>query len=119
MSTLVYFWAPVGVMAWRLWPKLDVLTRRAFWRTLLIFYVLAFGMEYVYLYLKVWTFSEKLDPLLGVRIFNAPIEEFCFWFGATPFGIFVYLGLDRLLRKIDAPTRVHVPRGSPELVLLQ
>jgi lycopene cyclase domain-containing protein len=119
LSTLVYFWAPVAALAWHLWPKLDPLTRKAFWCTMGIFYTLAFGMEYLYLYLQVWTFSEKLDPLLGIRIFNAPVEEFCFWFGATPFALFTYLGLDRMLRPPTTPVKVPEPRGARRLVLLQ
>jgi hypothetical protein len=57
-------------------------------------------MEYVYLSLDVWTFSEEVDPLLGINILGVPIEEFVFWWGASPLFIFVYLGYERLLKRL-------------------
>jgi hypothetical protein len=118
LSTLVYFWGPVALMARLLWPGLDPLTRKAFLITLVLFNSLAFGMEYVYLYFDVWTFSEKVDPLLGLRIFNAPVEEFCFWFGATPFALLLYLWLDRLMPRTAPPKAVRA-RPSPARPVLR
>lgn len=116
ISTLLYFWVPVLLMARWTWPRLDSLDKKAFWRTLAIFYGLALVMEYVYLYYDVWTFSEDFDPLLGLRVFNAPIEEFCFWFGATPFVLLLYLGLERRMRPAVVPP---APKRSGTFVLLQ
>ena len=107
MSTLAYFWFPSILLGLILLPKQDRSTRRAIWLTLAIFIPLTAAMEYVCLYLDIWTFSEKKDPLLGVRIFGAPVEEFSFWFGAQPFVLFSYIGFDWLLRRAGSK-----PAGS-------
>lgn len=109
ISVLIYFWVPVLVMAPFLLPRQDRLTRKAIWITIALFYSMAAVMEYVYLYVDVWTFSEKLDPLLGVRLFGAPIEEFCWWFGVIPFTICLYLFFDLILEPMPAE-RLRLPR---------
>lgn len=91
--TLIVFWIPNVVLFLITHDRLDPLTRRAFWITQLLMLPVTIVMEYVYLKTGIWTFSEALDPLLGVRIFGAPIEEFSFWFGGTPFMLLVYLTL--------------------------
>lgn len=83
--------------------KLGSVNVKSIWITLAIVCPLAFGMEYVYLGLNIWTFSEAMDPLLGIRIWGAPIEEFSFWFGGAPFFILVYLSFDWLLRRRKNP----------------
>ncbi|MFA6030344.1 MAG: lycopene cyclase domain-containing protein [Elusimicrobiota bacterium] len=95
LSTLLYFWLPAAALAWKVYPGLDRLSRRAFWLTLAVFVPLTAAMEFVCLRLDVWTFSEAKDPLLGLRIFGAPVEEFLFWFGAQPFVLFSYLAFRR------------------------
>lgn len=94
LSTLVYFWAPVIILGFFLHRKLSPLEWRSFWIAVCILTPLTTVMEYVYLWCDIWTFSEELDPLLGIRIFGAPIEEFSFWYGATPFILLVYLSID-------------------------
>jgi hypothetical protein len=62
--------------------------------------LMTFAMEFIYRRAtKVWTFSQKTDPLLGIRLFGEPIEEFSFWNGATPFILLVYLALRAYLQK--------------------
>lgn len=99
ISVFSYFWIPVLIMGALLYPKQGRLTKKAFWLTLAIFYPLATGMEYVYLHLDIWTFSEEFDRLLGLSIFGAPVEEFVFWFGAPPFVLMTYFGFDRLFKR--------------------
>ena len=99
LSTLIYFWIPILVMALCLWRHQDRLTRKAFWFTLAVFTLLTGAMEYVCLHLDIWSFSEELDPLLGLHIFGAPVEEFMFWFGGAPFVLFIYIGFDRKFRR--------------------
>lgn len=99
LLTLIYFWLPIVMMGFFLRNKLDKPTKKAFWITIAILLPLAFGMEYVYLYLDIWTFSEAMDPLLGIRIWSAPIEEFSFWFGGLFFLLLLYLSFDWILKK--------------------
>lgn len=99
LSTILYFWIPVTVLGFILRTKLDPLTKKAFWITMAVLSPMTFVMEYVYLWADIWTFSEAMDPLLGIRIWGAPIEEFSFWFGAAPFILLVYLSWDRLLKR--------------------
>lgn len=104
ISTLFYFWLPVVVLsAWTL-PRLSSSHKKAFWISLAVMTPATFAMEYVYLWADIWTFSEALDPLLGIRIWGAPIEEFVFWFGAPPFILLLYLSFDRLIGRRRAAT---------------
>ena len=57
------------------------------------------GMEYLYLKFDVWSFSEEIDPLIGIWFGSAPIEEYVYWFGATPFCLAVYLSYKRLFER--------------------
>ena len=117
ISVLIYFWVPVLAMAPFLLPRQDRLTRKVVWLTLGIFAVLASVNEYIYLHFDLWTFSEKLDPLLGPRLFGAPIEEFWFWFGAIPFTICLYLFFDLILEPRPMPS-LRLPR-VPRIVPLR
>lgn len=91
IDTIIIFWIPILIMGIFLRNKLNPLTKKAFWISVLILTPLTFAMEYVYLWADIWNFTEAVDPLLGIRIWGAPIEEFCYWFGAGPFIILVYL----------------------------
>lgn len=106
ISTLICFWIPAILMGLVFFPKQDDLSRKAFWLTLAIYIPLSTAMEYLCLYLDIWSFSEKKDPLLGLRIFGAPIEEFSFWFGAQPFFLFSYMGFDWLFKRMDAKSTI-------------
>lgn len=109
ISVLIYFWVPVLVMAPFLLPHQDRLTRKIVWLTLGVFAILASVNEYIYLHFDLWTFSELKDPLLGPRLFGAPIEEFWFWFGAIPFTICLYLFFDLILEPKPLPP-LRLPR---------
>lgn len=98
LSTLVYFWIPIAAMGLLLLPRQDDATRKAFWLTLALFTPLTAAMEFVCLRLDIWSFSQAKDPLLGIRLFGAPVEEFSFWFGGAPFVLLTYLGLRRRTR---------------------
>lgn len=96
--TLLVFWIPV-ILLWVLMRRhWDPLTKKAFWISMLIMTPATAVMEYVYLWADIWDFSEELDPLLGIRIFGAPIEEFFFWFGCAPFMLLLYLNFNRWLK---------------------
>ncbi|MFA6092253.1 MAG: lycopene cyclase domain-containing protein [Elusimicrobiota bacterium] len=99
LSTLAYFWIPALVLGFWLYPLQDRLSRKAFWLALACILPMTAVMEYVYLYCGIWGFSQAKDPLLGIWIFGAPIEEFMFWFGAPPFILLAYWGFVRLLGK--------------------
>lgn len=103
LGTLIYFWIPVAIMGFIIRKKWDALSRKAFWYTILTITPMTFVMEYVYLYFDIWNFSEEMDPLLGINIFGAPIEEFSFWFGAGPFILLVYLLIGGLKAKKKTP----------------
>lgn len=99
ISTLIYFWLPVAVLSILSWNKFSSERKKTFILTLAVLLPATFAMEYVYLWADIWTFSEEFDPLLGIRIWGAPIEEFSFWFGAPPFILLVYFVFDRFLPK--------------------
>jgi lycopene cyclase domain-containing protein len=91
ITYLLLFWLPVFILGFACWSRLDAPARKAFWVAMAIMLVVTTVMEYVYLGLHLWNFSEAIDPLLGIRIFGVPIEEFVFWWGATPLFAFLYL----------------------------
>ncbi|OGR41852.1 MAG: hypothetical protein A2X35_11105 [Elusimicrobia bacterium GWA2_61_42] len=95
----ILFWVPALLFVLFLLKTFDVSLRRSFWATSGAMAVVLVGMEYLFLKFDVWFFSEKIDPLVGLWIGSAPVEEFVFWFGATPFCLAVYLGYCKLLKK--------------------
>jgi len=95
ITYIILFWIPVFILAGFLWKGMDEATRKAFWITVAIMSGLTFAMEYVYIWLDVWTFTQSVDPLIGIRIWGVPIEEFEFWFGASPLFMLLYLAFDR------------------------
>ncbi len=96
IMTVIAFWIPVAVLSIFLRNHLTPQTKKALWITILVMIPVSFLMEYVYLWADIWDFSEEMDPLLGIRLWGAPIEEFSFWFGGTPFVLLTYLAIDRL-----------------------
>jgi len=90
------FWVPIGILSLWMWGTLDPSARRAFWWAIFIMAGLTTVMEYVFMAFHIWSFSQKIDPLLGLWIAGVPIEEFVFWFGAPPLFLLIYLAMDRL-----------------------
>ncbi len=99
------FWVPVFIMAAVHWPKMDDLSKKAFWITMGLMLVATTIMEYVYVWLGVWSFSERIDPLVGIWLGSVPIEEFVFWYGAAPLFLFLYFTF--------APSSRTVPKRKP------
>lgn len=98
----VLFWLPAMLLGVFLFKTLPVPLKRSFWAACFLMSLVSVAMEYLYIYFDVWSFSEKTDRLLGLWLWTAPVEEFVFWFGATPFCLAVYLGYCRLFRRKDA-----------------
>ncbi|OVE77929.1 hypothetical protein BVX98_01640 [bacterium F11] len=90
ITYILLFWVPVLIMGFFLHKKVNSVTKKAFWITFAIMTVATFVMEYIYLWLDVWTFSEMIDPLLGIELWGVPIEEFVFWWGASPLFLLMY-----------------------------
>jgi lycopene cyclase domain-containing protein len=97
-TTLFIFWLPVSILTGFTWHKIPPLDKKAFWRTVFLLTGLTTLMEVIYFDTRIWTFSEKKDRLLGVRLLGIPVEEFIFWFGATPFMLLVYLAYQAFRR---------------------
>ena len=95
--TILVFWLPVVGLSFYIWPRLTAPDKKAFWYSILVLTPATFAMEYVYIWTRIWTFSQAKDPLLGIRLWGVPIEEFSFWFGASPFILLVYLTARRLI----------------------
>jgi hypothetical protein len=91
------FWVPILILLPLVWRVMDASARKALAYSLLfVCWPAAIVMEYVYLKFDVWDFSEAWDPLLGLKVFGAPVEEFVFWFGAPFVILLVYIGIDHL-----------------------
>jgi lycopene cyclase domain-containing protein len=93
------FWLPAILFVIFLFGTLAAPTRKAFWAACAAMAAVSVAMEYLFLHFDVWFFSQKIDRLLGLWIGSAPVEEFVFWFGATPFCLAVYFTYCRLLKK--------------------
>ncbi|MFW5775319.1 MAG: hypothetical protein ACOCW2_03420 [Chitinivibrionales bacterium] len=96
-SIVIAFWVPVVVLSILVLPREQPPMRKAFLATCLLFVPITVGFEYLSLYLDIWNFSEEQSALWGIDIFGAPIEEFIFWFGATPLCLLIYLYYRQLL----------------------
>jgi len=99
LTDILIFWLPAVIIYLFLRKKTNSLQKKAFWINLLIWCPVTFAAEYLYLWADIWNFSEEFDPLLGISIFGAPIEEFAFWFGAPVFYTMLYMLFDYLDRK--------------------
>jgi lycopene cyclase domain-containing protein len=96
------FWVPSIFFIVFLLKLFDGSLKKSFWLTSALMAFLSIIMEWLYLRFEVWSFSEKFDPLLGIWLGPAPVEEFVFWFGATPFCLALYLSYRKLLEKLHA-----------------
>ena len=104
LTCVFLFWIPGLALLTGFWRGLSPARRRAFMITWALMGAQTFAMEYVYLWADIWSFSQAHDPLLGLDMLGAPIEEFAFWFGATLFVLTLY----RLLQWFE--------RGRPRIV---
>lgn len=102
MTYTALFWVPSLLFLALLFPRISPSYRKPFWLTTLIMAVVSVIMEQLFLHFEVWGFSEAVDPLIGWWVLGAPVEEYVFWFGATPFCLSLYLGYRRLLGGKDA-----------------
>ncbi|MFA6434774.1 MAG: hypothetical protein WCW52_08760 [Elusimicrobiales bacterium] len=98
----VLFWLPAVLLYVFLFKTLTAALGRSFWSACCLMALVSTVMEYLYIYFDVWSFSERTDSLLGLRLWSVPVEEFVFWFGATPFCLMMYLGYRRLFRRKNA-----------------
>ena len=99
LTVLFIFWIPSVFLYFFLRNKLTALKKKSFWINLAIWCPVTFAAEYLYLWADIWNFSEEFDPLLGISIFGAPIEEFAFWFGAPVFFTLLYLAFSYIDRR--------------------
>jgi len=79
------------------------LRKKILWTQFLLtwafFNILSIIWEYAGLALNIWDFSEAHHALLGPEIFGAPIEEFVFWFGASPFVLTIYIYYEQISKR--------------------
>ncbi len=90
-SIVLGFWLPVLVLCPVVLVREGPLMRKAFFSTCLLLLPLTVGFEYLSLYFDIWNFSQEHSRLWGIYILDAPVEEFIFWFGATPLCLLLYL----------------------------
>ncbi len=95
----ILFWIPALIFMLFLLKAFGAPVRKGFWAASAAMGAVSVLMEYLFLKFDVWFFSEKIDRLVGLRLFGAPVEEFVFWFGATPFCLALYLMYGRLMKK--------------------
>jgi len=93
------FWVPALLFIFLRLGEAAPAVRKSFWAASAAMAAASVVMEYLFLKFDVWFFSEKIDRLLGIWIGAAPVEEFVFWFGATPFCLAVYLTYSRRIKK--------------------
>jgi lycopene cyclase domain-containing protein len=92
------FWVPSVLFLLVFFKRLSPSFRKAYWLTFGVMAVVSVVMEYFYLHFDTWSFSEEIDPLLGIWFWKAPIEEFVYWFGAILFCLSAYIVYSRLLK---------------------
>ncbi len=128
VSTFFLFWFPVCLMLmanlkWMYRTNLII----PFITVNFLMGITAFYFEYAALGLGVWNFSEAQHKLLRTlfnnpnfpfALYGAPIEEFLFWLGATPFCILLYITFDRLLRKKETVSHELLLTAAWPMMLL-
>jgi lycopene cyclase domain-containing protein len=100
-SIVIVFWIPSILLYLFLQRWMGAVFRKAFWITSAIIALVTFGFEYVALAMDIWNFSEHIHKLWGINVIGVPVEEFIFWFGATPVCLLVYLYYYRLFKGQD------------------
>ncbi|MBI5744628.1 MAG: hypothetical protein HY952_08775 [Elusimicrobia bacterium] len=95
----ILFWVPALLFIFFLLGRESAPLKKSFWGACVAMAAVSVIMEYLFLKFDVWFFSEKIDRLLGLWIGPAPVEEFVFWFGATPFCLAIYLTYRKFFTK--------------------
>jgi len=95
----ILFWIPALLFIFCRLKTFDAPVRKGFWAASVLMAAASVVMEYLFLKFDVWFFSQKIDRLCGLWIGKAPVEEFVFWFGATPFCLGLYLMYGRWQKK--------------------
>lgn len=90
-SVIVGFWIPITLLSIFLLPGVSSSMRKAFFATCIMLVPVTVAFEYIGLALDIWNFSEEYSRLWGVKLFGAPVEEFIFWFGASPLCLLLYM----------------------------
>lgn len=116
-TTVILFWFPALVLYVGLsgWMKKRSYFLKAFWVVTLGMIPLTTVFEYLALGLDIWNFTEQVDRLCGVSLFGAPLEEFSFWYGATPFCVLFYLYFRRVRESRvgkETPRELKAPPAS-------
>jgi lycopene cyclase domain-containing protein len=100
-SVVIGYWLPILILSMVVLPREEYAMRKAFVGTVIIMLPVTILFEYIGLYLDIWNFSEEQSKLWGFKILGAPVEEFVFWFGATPLCLLLYLYYRRLIKRSD------------------
>ncbi len=90
-SVIIGFWIPIALLSIILLPRISRPMRNAFFATCILLIPVTVAFEYIGLKLDIWNFSEEYSKLWGLKLCGAPVEEFIFWFGATPLCLLLYL----------------------------
>lgn len=124
MSMLLLFWIPSVIM---LILNGKWLTKNRLWKpfllTNLFLGIVSIYFEFSSLGIDVWGFSEDHHKLLPIPkiMGSAPIEEFMFYFGATPFCLLIYICFFRLVKRLP-PHRdislIHLGVGHLAWILI-
>jgi hypothetical protein len=104
-STLFLFWYPTMIMLAANWKWMS---DKRLWRPFLQVngYLAIFSVyfEYASLGLSIWGFNQSHHKLLDIpTLMGAPIEEFMFYFGATPFCLLLYFTFYRIIKSDAFP----------------
>lgn len=102
-SVAVLFWIPAGLLClynWK-WIRAKCIGWPILW-TMALTGITCFFFEFIALGMGVWGFGEKV-AYMEIRIWDTPLEEFLFYWGAIPFCLFLYLHYYRLVEERIAP----------------
>lgn len=100
ISYTILFWLPSALFVFFILKLFDNSLKKSFWITTFIMAAVSVVMEFFYLKFDVWSFSQARDPLLGIWIWKAPVEEYVYWFGATPFCLGLYLSYVKIFERL-------------------
>jgi hypothetical protein len=117
-SMIILFWIPSAILSAMHWKWM---ARFKLWTPFLLTWmslnIVSIIVEMTSLYWGIWHFNNNIHKMLYALNgknpltypFGAPIEEFLFYFGATPFCFMVYIYYFRLIKKNKETLR---PKGD-------